>query len=675
MKLWPNRFFSLHAARIICSLSLGSLLPAAQAQSPDRPSLTALLPPNVQTMIYVRDVKGTAERIGQSPFSRFYDDPRSAPFLAPLRDMLETDSRELAGIFASGGSGASEALTGSLLVARVRRRGAGNSARGSGSKSRHLILFHHGGDSARLASLIEPVRRRGDRIQRIEAEAAGLAYTRVQRIRQVYEEIAVRGGSQRPAPASVLRSRERRGSSALGKQSLARRQVVTEEQLYLGPALVVRSDDDGLMRETLQRMSAPGGGSSTPESSRRDGVVRLFETAPDLEIYLDLEGLTGRGASVIEEGLLGADVNLKRLGLDEIKSLAVGLSFLPDRLQIEVILHVPRPRWGLGKLLFMNEPLDGPGSRLLDPAAESIPRLLPADAAGAFQFSADLPGLWSELRAILAEGAPDLSALLDVVLHPPSGRAVPDFDADIMAHLGRRLVSFSRVARGPGASPGAFRGGSRLPRIPGPPARRESTLMIEVRNPTLLRPALRRWLGSLAMMLNFPLEETSIGSATLFRIAGAENTTGLLVPLGPLVNVCLTDQWLYLSPRREHIEAALVQRELAATATGPTGLASRKDFVRVRSELAPGRFFEAYLSAGGLGDALQSPVMQIIGDLAGGLGDSLLRLDQSPGDNVWSEHFGSAGTSIRSGEDNLIARLFLLYPESGPESGPKSGGE
>ena len=199
--------------------------------------------------------------------------------------------------------------------------------------------------------------------------------------------------------------------------------------------------------------------------------------------------------------------------------------------------------------------------------------------------------------------------------------------------------------------------------------------MIEVRNPTLLRPALRRWLGSLAAMLNFPLEETSIGNATLFRIAGAENTTGLLVPLGPLVNVCLTDQWLYLSPRRAHIEAALVQRELAATATGPPRLASRKDFVRVRSGLAPGRFFEAYLSAGGLCDALQSPVMQIIGDLAGGLGDSLLRLDQSPGDNVWSEHFGSAGTSIRSGEDNLIARLFLLYPESGPESGLKSGEE
>ena len=48
---------------------------------------------------------------------------------------------------------------------------------------------------------------------------------------------------------------------------------------------------------------------------------------------------------------------------------------------------------------------------------------------------------------------------------------------------------------------------------------------------------------------------------------------------------------------------------------------------------------------------------------------SLVRFDQSPGDDVWSEHFGSAGTSIRSGEDNLIARLFLLYPESGPEPG------
>lgn len=575
--------------------------------------LLALVPPRVEVMAYIRNVPATVEKLRGSPFQAFYTDPAAGDFFGPLRQSLESQSRELGAVL--GAQSASpdsivSAMTGGLLVATIPKSAA---VKGAG----HLVIYEHNGTLADPAAL-RP-RRPGAFVRRVPAKAGPFTYERLITTYEIHEEI--RGGKKR--------SERRRGSAVDSALAMAKRQVVTEEAFFANDALVIYAANSELMKEALERLAAPGKAASLASTETHTAALTATGGVPDIEVYAHLENWAD---GKFDESLFGGDADATKLGLREIKSAALGLSFAPDRFEAQLAVYAPEPRQGIGRLLFMNQPL-----RADEATAHPFLGIVPADAVGYSVFRSDLGALWSEFRRVLREGAPQVGDLFDVYFRSLEQGSAMNLERDLFGGLGGYWGSFTRAAAGTD--------------------RTETTYAAAIRDAKTFAPALRAWILEMGELLNYEVKESAVGGYPCLHLVGAEVSRGAFIGIEQLANVCIADGWVFLSSKPEHIEAALAQMK------NPAPLLHGPDHARATGEMPGDRFFETFVASGGFGPMLNSPMTRIVTGLMGGAGGSMLNLSAPPDPALWRRHFGPAGGAARKTRDAVTTSFFILYAE------------
>lgn len=567
----------------------------------------ALLPPDVVSAVVVRDAAAAAERVRMSPLGRARD---GAGPLAPLLDTIEGDSRELSAILSSEDSPERALFVGALALAKLppaRERG------GKGDSQGFLFVFEHGGDAEAIARYVEPRPRRDERVERSVAEADGLRYLRIRRIRT-------------KSASSSSKSNVARLLNTPGVRA-APRVEIEEEHVYVDRRVMIRASADGEpIREALRRLREPGRHATLADSPRRAGALAGISGPADVELFYDFAGLAASGDPLVDEELLGRGGDARALGIDEIRAAAVAVRFLPDRLELEGALHIPEPRRGAGRLFFMNRPLRPTG------APPEIARLVPPDATAYALHAADVGALWREFRALFQRGAPGVLQLADDYLNSLQGGLDENVLTSMIDNLGGHWALFVRPSE-------RAAGRSRL----------DSTYVLELRPGHDMRPVLERWLGEAARALNYRVEKSEVGERIYYRLAGAEVSAGAAVDLERLAKACLTDRHLLFSPRFEHIEAALAS---AGRAPAP-----RPEFLPLVEAMDPERSLELCATPDSLGTLMDDPILGLVGNLLGGLKDSLLA-SAGPGDkDDWRRTFGPATGEVRAREDRLEALI------------------
>lgn len=635
----------------------------AIAPAPAR-ELTQLLPPKTERMVYIRDVSATLDRIRSSPFGRFYRDPRNKDFTRPLRELLGEGKYEFARFVDQADAAASGSksenlaagFTGGLIVATIAPRSASGK-----SKPGRLVIYEYDGSEAVRRRALNPARPRGSTLSRKTARVGKLRYTRLIISREVLEEIGVNGKRGRRVRSSSARS---------GVMPLARRHITTEEHVYIGDDLIIHASGGGEpMKAALVRLASDSIRTSLATHPPRLRAREGFQSDPDIEVYLDLNALTERGLSLANAEMFGSGVDERRLGLGELRSAAVGVSFEPDRLAMDFHVYIPKPRLGVGRLLFMNEP-----RRTDSEHASALARIVPDDAEGYFAFHSEFGELWKEFRRILREGAPSVGGLMDTYFQAFENETSLDLEKLMFENMTGPWGVFLRAPGGADGSKrvtGADTGGKA--QIP------QATFFTGVRNAELLRPALERWARQFADLLNYDLAEREIGPWKSFRLIGAEDTAGSFIPLAQFANICLTDDTLFFSPSAVHILASI--EHMKATDANAKNDA-RTDFniadaAPVRAARAPlaacallapfmqeRRFLEACIAPGAYQAFFDSALVSLVGGFMGGVNNSILEFDSAPDNDVLGDFFGPGGMSAALEGDRLHAKLFLLYHEN-----------
>ncbi|MBI3735541.1 hypothetical protein HY256_03400 [Candidatus Sumerlaeota bacterium] len=609
---------------------------SAHAEDPD---LLALLPTGVETVVVIPDIQSALGSFREGAFGEFYRNPRSEEFLRPLRETLEQDSRELAALLDDERNSLRSSLKGEFVVARLSRsESPGKHGKESQKSPRaYVVLFRHDADAQTIREIIEPKPRPGERYNRIESQSSNFAYTRIQLFRETIDKTY----DSKHVP------KKGRHESLLSTPDIhhARGIESRDEFIYSGPNLAIRAcGEEAVMTEILKRLRSHGKLPSLDKLDRFDGAMRPFETPPAIEVYYDFFALTHGGKPLINESLLGRGGDISKLGLDEIKSGGLGIYFGKDRLTTQMNVFIPKPRNGVGNLLFINEPLAaGSGAK--------IEAMIPQDALGYTLFSADLSQIWGESRRIFAAGVPAASELLDSWLKSLREGMDADIEADLTSKLGRHWGMFTRASS-----------------VRGTKKKLDTTYLIEIREGADLRPTLDRWLKKTAETLNYKLDQSDVGENHFYRLNGADVSEGSFADIEQFAKVCLTPRWLIVSPRFEHIQAALDRMTPKPNGPSPNPKLARAEQDRAASIAGlPGdRFMEIYAPPASFGSFSKDPFLGIFGGVFGGIGGSVVEFDKAPKDEVWNRYFGPACGSIRSGEDHLEIAFELLYREPNP---------
>ncbi|GEM_PF-5468421 len=583
--------------------------------------LRLLAPPEVTSVVYLRDVPGTLARLRGSAFQDLYRDPRAAPFLAPLRRTLERHSQELAALFGGATDRELERLfAGGALLAVIESPGS--------DQSGHLVIIEHDGRPETIARLKGLAPGPSERIQESRAQVGDLEFTRLRRIREVVEDLS-RVPSKRP-PARAASPLE-----TVGGRPVVRRQEVTEEDVYADERLVIRAHGPGFpMREALRRLAAPGQRRSLATSAAYQGAVGELAPEPDVEFYFDLQRLTETGRGLIDPALLGENVNPQALGLDELVSAAASLRWEPTGLRFELAVYVPPPRRGLGAILLMDRAL---ATRAEQEATFGWVGLIPPDSVAASSLRVNLPALWREFRSVLTAGAPDVQGFLELYLQIVDQSGGIDFENDVLQFFGGRWIVLSRLSRRTGLSTSA---------------------LIAVRDGRALRPGLERWLANTAALLNFGFERHELRGRPLYWLVGAETTQGALIPLAPLAYVCLAEPWLIFAPALEDLEAIL--KSLESPGAPPKGLVQTMD---------PDRFYEAYVSPAQASHLLTSPFLRVATSFLWSLTDSVFDFQRPPPPTVLAERFDPAVFGLKARPAALYGELVMPYRRPTSQAG------
>jgi hypothetical protein len=594
--------------------------PTAGAQR-DRLNPLDLIPPTVESLVYIADVGEAIEALGASPAGRIAADRTAATLLAPFHERFAAEGLDLIEALTQPDRGLLESMDGALALARF-----GSSSAPGAAPVSTLLVFHHRSDAAALVELLAPKPARGVRVNRIPARMDGRSFTRIQIVREV------EGAIRRDSSSETRRALP----PGLARSPLVMSQKTEEIQVYADARIaIVASAEGGALRQAMTRLDTLGRGvPSLSDSMRRRGAIAARAARPDVELYLDLSRAVGRPAATLDASLLGAGADPDRLGLDQVQSVSIGLSFFEDRIEAEARAYAPPPHRGLGRILFMGEPF----SALDAGAADS----LPADALGYWTLRADLPGVWAQARTALREGAPSLDGLIDLYLQTFGPQGGAPFESDVLGALGAKWITYWR--RAPEGDP------TRAP---------EASTAIEVRDAARLRAGLARWLAALSEAMGLQFDERAEDDRVFFHLRGAEIGQGAMVDLRPLAHFCLTDRWLLVGPRLEHLTAFAdrARDSRGASLADAAGGA----LARARDDMPADRFFEAYLPRESIGAFLTSTPASLFGDLASAAGVHLL----APTGAVLSPAtgLGPAAITIAAEVDVLKARVIIYAAE------------
>ncbi len=615
---------------VICILMLLGAFGVQAAED-----LTRYLPAEVETAIYIRDVPGMIQKLRDSPFRKVYGDSRKGDLFRPFRSLFENQSPELKTILQTPYDPALDIFNGGILIAKFPKPEVkGEKKRREGN---YLILYEHRPEGDGVKQFQDTGAQSGTTAHSIPATAGGLTYQRIISTREIEID-------------SPQRKKNKKGRSGLVEDlaslpgvKKSKRQITSEEQLYVGPSLVIRGIGEGApMAEAMKRLNPAKPLDSLVESEKRKGALAGLSKTADLELYYDFQQLSEGGKPLIDESLLGRRGNVRQLGVEEIKSAVVALDLSPDRMTTEISVFAPEPRKGMGKLLFINQPLLA-GSDALTTGA--LTKLIPGDALGYSVFESDLPTIWREFRKMFQQGAPSLLQLVDTYLESLQKGMDEEIVGGLMDNLGSRWIMFTRY--------GSVRDRRNKKRL-------DTTYMIQLREGNKIRPTLERWLNKTASLMNYRLEQSEVGSRTFYRFAGAEVSEGALVKMDQVAKICLADRWLILSPRFEHIEAALKRWDQSADATEKIADDDRERRYAI-AMLPPDRFFELYSASDSFGAMMDDPFFGLFRSMLGAIEDSILATQRGSDHDAWSDSFGPTCAAMRTDKDRLMAQFHFLY--------------
>lgn len=641
-----------HCLALLALLALAPLS-AAQPGAPEPDKLLRLLPPGAISMTRIASVPEFLSAFHSTPFRGIYADAEFRTFLAPVVDALEMNNPELGMAVRAGEVAPSTLFAGAFIAAEYP------DARPERDGRARVNLYQAppGGGPALLDRLLASARIPGSRLERSAEPIAGHPVVVLQSLRMVREKIRLEGKARKYKKELL----ESRGLSEddLDPGAIATRREIAEEFYFSAPDFVLHcTGGRALVEQILSRVGAADGMSSLATEPKWLGPRGTMHSRPALEFYRDLYPADARGRRDIDD-------DDYRLGLNEFRSVAGGFSLLPDRLALEIAVYVPEPRLGLGKLLFINDPLEPPrasGAGLfgLRHRPRDATGLIPPDSVAYSAYSADFARLWTEAYQILQKGAPDLAEILDAYFQTqPGGGREGNFSTRFAPNFGSRWITFSRPpTKEPTASD-----------------RPELTVMIELRDAAALAPVLDAWLQNLGQLLNLRMEQFTVRGRKFYRIEGAEGLDSSLSPLGPLAYVCLSERWLLFSQRQEHILAALSalgpsERARPGSPAGDGPLLRDPGYLELHTSLPRDRFFEAYALPDAMDQMMGSPLIALLSEGFGGAVDSLVDLDDTPREDIWRSRFGASGFSLRTSGSALVADLQFIYPPAPAGTAP-----
>lgn len=685
-------FAAIAAAWGFAAGTAADLATTAIAAPPAPPAATTvprdvadLLPPAVKRVIYVPSVPGLLAALKASRFRDFYADPAASEAIAPLRETLEKNSPELAALLSGKETGDLDFLTGGLVVAELPP--AGGAKKGDKKRARYLTIFAHNDPRRAMNWLGGPAGSKNDPKGGADpaatGKASGLDYYRVAAAPPKAGKSAKKPKKSKKAERADLNFKGGKKSKHSDKSDddkddkkhnslestpgvklagVMRKAARDEDHIHCGPNVCIRATGDGAtIRDALGRLASGGGADSLSRSDRWRGAVEAWgpihargtsgaapNAAPELIIYYDLHWVND-GKPLVGEDLLGRGADAGKLGLDQLKSAAAGFRFAPEGLRFEANLLAPAPRSGVASLLFMNTPLNA-GAKGAQP---EILRLVPPDALGYAATSVDLRGMWLAFRDVFNEAAPGVLQLMDDGMNALQQGLDGNALDSLMKDMGGHWAMFAR-----------------RPAKAGPAAAKspETTYIFELKPGANFRATFEKWLRRTATTLNYKLDESQVHEKHYYRLAGADLTQGAAIKLDKFAKFCVTDRWLMISPRFEHMLAAFAQQAAAPGASPPS---SSEGLARATALLPADRSLEVVSEPASFQTVMNDPFLGLFGGVFQGVGEAFVQIDAAPGDDVWSRHFGPVAGAVRAGPNNLFFTLLLPYAGAvGPSPEP-----
>lgn len=629
--LWLNKKNDLQTRTILRAIFATAVAlallsaPAVRAAAPR--DLKQLLPADTLVVIDVRDVPGLLEKWDASPFSRFYDDPRTEAFFRPVRDEIDSIRRRLG-----------------LPAERLRRFFSGQFvlagiATGKSKNSLEWVMIaRHNGDAQVLERLRRPPAPAGATLRRVPDKVGSYDITRLEVIRNVTGEIPTAQPRKKKRKSAIPSLElEDLGLSPREASPLTLEQQVSEVyEEYFGSDLIIHAGARGrpLARilERLAQSGDPDGAVAKPE------FVRLRETlgaGADVELLMNAGALASAALKTSRKGMELLAFNPSGLGLQELQAVGIKVSLEPGRAVVAGALLSPAPRFGVARALFLP---DGP--------APDLAALIPAEAIGYTAIAMPLPKLWRVGMETLHMASPAVAMLVDAQFKGfEQGTGLKVAEA-LTGHLGAQVARFA------------------LPAGRGAETHSEETTMIALHDSAVFREALRALLQFTAFVGGYHMESDKSGRTSVWTLVeGAPNTPGAESGR-TLLTLCVTNEWLLIGEGRRGIDAVLAR--IDQDQSPGVSLKTQPGYRQVAGQLPEGRFATAVLGRG----ALYKKAAQVIVQLAtlagerteiksGGVG---LNGNRAPEPRVWDEFFGPAGAALsRQGNDLIRMDAFFDY--------------
>lgn len=534
---------------------------------------------------------------------------------------------------------------------------------GKKGKEVRLLIYEHRDAAEAHERMVHPAVPANTGFQAVRADLGKHSILRLQYFRQERVEIKAKGRAKKE-----IRRRERDASNSLLRRDHASRESApqatrrtkTEQLAYIDDRIAIHTTGgDGFLASVLARLDR---GRVNP-APKRSGL----QTGAEPDIFFSADLRQNEEKRELEEKLLGLGLDARALGLGEIQSLRGGIRFLPDRFELDVEFQIARSPIGIGKLLLMNDPQKGPQRDLdegfamrADAPAEGEVRLLapaalPPDIVGYSVFAGDMAAIWREFYRMLGASSPAALELADLYLRVPDGTSYDRARPYLTDYFGSRWISFARVPTMQ----------KDTKHEPSP----EPTVLVSIHDAPALDRFLRGWFPRVASALGLQPERYVHEGRTFYHLRDAEEAGGGLDLLGPLGYVCLTEEWLILSSRREHIDAAIRALENPRNFSTdpafivPLPVVARGPLWHARAALPPGRFYEACAVGGGLDSVLASPIHQIFDRALSSAAASMIDLESLQSKDAWESGFGPAAVGLYREQGRVKTRFIAFYDE------------
>lgn len=597
--------------------------------------LTRLAPADTVLVVSIPDVPGLLKKWDDSPFYRFYDDPRAAAFFRPLRRAVEGFKASLSGVeedrlwrFFSGG----------LVLAGVA------APPGSEDPVEWVLIFEHNGDAQILEKLQQGLADPGARVEQIKQNFAGQPYTQTRVIREVAADVPTRREKKKKHKKrdAVLDRPEMDLSLNLptgGASAVQlKRQVVEQSEDYFGSSIIVHAGAKGHpLRQVLSLIARQAGTPSLGQTSGFKQLRQVMGGRGEIRVFANVAALAGWLERQQQEASpLGRVVDFGQLHLEEVKAVGVSMELHNDRTAFDVAVVAPPPRAGISRLLF---PAGG--------EAPKVAPLAPAEAVGFSAVTYPVEDLWIVLSQTMQAASPSINLLVQAQLAGFKQNTGIDFQRDMIGRMGSSVARFMLPGKG-------RRGGDAPEDL--------TTYMVGLRDAAAFRDTLKSMLAYGAQAYGaYRVEPTKLGAWALWTIyqggqAGPATQTGER----PLFHFCVTDKWLLCGESRAGIEA------LAARAEHPNmpSLSGKPEFRRVMDLLPENRFGESYLNTGGLRALVEMGLLAQAPEHGKRKKHGFLPLnpDLLPKDVVWNDYFGPMGSAMSQQGDTLRLQAMVLYP-------------